>query len=188
MATITAGKDTLDTRHVRQQGARPGTVHSRTPVMVCPVKCYACLSANHTQTTCPLRRCTVCGMYSHIANQCMNPSGEHRHCPRAGGSQLGPGRTRHQRSSAAADTGPDEPAAHPGTTGAGSTGTGTAGAGATGTEVTGPESGPPAAADAGRWMVMLGARPPLAAHASGGSHHGDEQADGLAHSGEPSLT
>jgi hypothetical protein len=173
MATITAGKDALDTRHVRQPCARPGSVCSRSPVMVCPVKCYACLSANHTQNTCPLRRCTVCGMYSHIATQCMNPFGEHRHCPRAGGYHPGPSRTRLQSSSAADVPGLGEPAAGPGSTGRGGG--------------TGPESGPPpAAADAGRWMVLLAplpasARcPPLPTRASGGSHgDDDEQAAGL---------
>jgi hypothetical protein len=43
-----------------------------TPVTLCPVKCYACLSLHHTQKICPLRFCKLCEVYSHTAKECLN--------------------------------------------------------------------------------------------------------------------
>ena len=133
MTTITAGKDVLDITNARQ-GTRPGSIRRKTPVTVCPVKCFACLSINHTQKSCPLRMCAACGMYSHSAHQCMSPSGPYRPTHRGGLVRV--------RAAAVADTGARATAA------------------AAAAAADAPR--PPRAslvADAGRWMVNLAALP-----------------------------
>lgn len=39
-------------------------------INLCPVKCYACLSLNHSQKICPLRFCSSCYTYGHTSKEC----------------------------------------------------------------------------------------------------------------------
>ena len=66
MTQIVRGKDTL------QVLARHSSLRLRpsSSINLCPLKCYACLSLNHSQKTCPLRFCSTCHTYGHTSKEC----------------------------------------------------------------------------------------------------------------------
>ena len=73
MIKVTRGLDQLKISQSKYR-TRNVSVGRRqtTPVTLCPVKCYACLSLHHTQKICPLRFCKLCQVYSHTAKECLS--------------------------------------------------------------------------------------------------------------------
>ena len=45
-------------------------LRSSSSINLCPLKCYACLSLNHSQKNCPLRFCSICHTYGHTSKAC----------------------------------------------------------------------------------------------------------------------
>lgn len=66
MSQIIRGKERL------QVQARHSSLRLRpsSSINLCPVKCYACLSLNHSQKICPLRFCNSCYTYGHVSKEC----------------------------------------------------------------------------------------------------------------------
>ena len=66
MSQIVRGKERLQVL-ARHSSLR---LRSSSNINLCPLKCYACLSLNHSQKICPLRFCSSCHTYGHTSKEC----------------------------------------------------------------------------------------------------------------------
>jgi hypothetical protein len=69
MYNVVTGKDRID---CELSPASAGGLHSATTSTAFYGNCHNCKYRAHSQRQCPLRRCTICGVFGHAASICQN--------------------------------------------------------------------------------------------------------------------